>query len=101
MINYAYGTSQAKAELWLAGDKVEKAFQYTKIGLMLGDEVLSRWTKFQLSEDDRKDPDNVFKVSRVLERMCPPGQHRQLCTTALVSRKEKQQQSWTSDYPKS
>ena len=29
---------------------------------MLGDEGLSRWTNFKLSEDDRKDPQNVFKV---------------------------------------
>ena len=53
---------QAKAEDWLAGEKVGKALQYTNIVLMLGVEGLSRWTKFKLSEDDRKDAQNVFKV---------------------------------------
>ena len=52
---------QAKAELWLAGEKVEKELQYTKIVLMLGDEGLSRWSKFKLSDDDKKKPDTVFQ----------------------------------------
>ena len=39
---------QAKAELWLAGGKVGKELQYTKIVSMLGDEGLSRWFKFKL-----------------------------------------------------
>ena len=33
---------EAKAKLWLAGEKVEKELQYTQIVLMLGDEGLSR-----------------------------------------------------------
>ena len=53
---------QAKAELRSAGEKVEKAIQYTKIVLMLGDEGLSRWTKFKMSETDQKDPTKVFRA---------------------------------------
>lgn len=60
----AFDQFQAKAELWLAGEKTEKELQYTKIVLMLGDEGLSRWTKFKLSEDDRQDPGKVFKAFR-------------------------------------
>ena len=52
---------QAKTEFWLAGEKFEKALQYTKIVLML-DEGLSRCTKFKLSDHDRKDPQNIFKA---------------------------------------
>ena len=57
-----YNQFQAKAELWLAEEKVEKALKYTKIVLMLGDEGLGRWMKFKLSDHDRKDPQNVFKA---------------------------------------
>ena len=60
----AYDQFQAKAKLWLAGEKTEPELQYTKIVLMLGDEGLSRWTKFKLSEDDQKDPEKVFKAFR-------------------------------------
>ena len=55
---------QAKVELWLAGEKVDKPLQYTKIVLMLGDKGLSRWTIFKLSEDDKKDKAIVFKAYR-------------------------------------
>ena len=55
---------QTKAELWLAGQKIDKEIQYTKIVLMLGDEGLSRWTKFKLSDDDKKKPTEVFKAFR-------------------------------------
>ena len=55
---------QTKAELWLAGEKIDKEIQYTKIVLMLGDEGLSRWTKFKLSDDDKKKPTEVFKAFR-------------------------------------
>ena len=41
----AWDIFQAQTEPWLTGEKVEKAIQYTKIVLMLGDEGLSRWTK--------------------------------------------------------
>ena len=58
----AWDIFQAKAELWLAGEKVEKEIQYTKIVLMLGDEGLSRWTKFKLTDDNCKKPDVVFKT---------------------------------------
>ena len=60
----AWDIFQAKAELWLAGEKVEKEIQYTKIVLMLGDEGLSRWTKFKLTDDNCKKPDVVFKTFR-------------------------------------
>ena len=40
----AWDIFEAKAKLWLAGEKIEKKLQYTKIVLMLGDEGLSRWT---------------------------------------------------------
>ena len=39
---------QAKAELWLAGEEIKEEIQYTKIVLMLGDEGLSRWSKFDM-----------------------------------------------------
>ena len=55
---------QAKAELWLEGEEIKPELQYTKIVLMLGDEGLSRWTKFDISPDDRKDPKNVFEKFR-------------------------------------
>ena len=54
-------TFKAKAELWLAGEKVDPAMQYTKIVLMLGDEGLSRWKKFNISDADKEDPKKVFK----------------------------------------
>ena len=53
---------EAKAKLWLAGEKVEKELQYTQIVLMLGDKGLSRWTKFKLTDKQMKQPVNVFKV---------------------------------------
>ena len=53
---------EAKAKLWLAGEKVEKELQYTQIVLMLGDEGLSRWNKFKLTDEQMKQPVNVFKV---------------------------------------
>ena len=60
----AWEIFKAKAKLWLDGEKVDKELQYTKIVLMLGDEGLSRWTQFNMSEADRKDPDKVFKKFR-------------------------------------
>ena len=57
----AWETFKAKAELWLAGEKVDLTIQYTKIVLMLGDEGLSRWKKFNMSDADKKDPEKVFK----------------------------------------
>ena len=53
---------EAKAKLWVAGEKVEKELQYTQIVLMLGDEGLSRWNKFKLTDKQMKQPVNVFKV---------------------------------------
>ena len=56
----AWDLFQAKAELWLAGEKTKEEIQYTKIVLMLGDERLSRWSKFNMGEDERKNPKDVF-----------------------------------------
>ena len=56
----AWDLFQAKAELWLAGEEIKKEIQYTKIVLMLGDEGLSRWSKFNMGEDERKNPKDVF-----------------------------------------
>ena len=39
---HTWETFQAKAELWLAGERVDPELQYTKIVLMLGDEGFSR-----------------------------------------------------------
>ena len=54
------GLFQAKVELWLAGEEIKEEIQYTKIVLMLGDEGLSRWSKFDMGEDERKNPKDVF-----------------------------------------
>ena len=51
---------EAKAKLWLAGEEIKEELQYTKIVLMLGEEGLNRWTKFQMTDDDQKDPKKVF-----------------------------------------
>ena len=56
----AWEIFKAKAKLWLDGEKVDKELQYTKIVLMLGDEGLSRWTQFNMTEADKKDPEKVF-----------------------------------------
>ena len=56
----AWDLFQAKAELWLAGEEIKKEIQYTKIVLMLGDKGLSRWSKFDMGEDERKNPKDVF-----------------------------------------
>ena len=61
---HAWETFKAKAELWLAGEKVDPTIQYTKIVIMLGDEGLSRWKKFNMSDEDKKDPEKVFKEFR-------------------------------------
>ena len=67
----AWEIFKAKAKLWLDGEKVDKELQYTKIVLMLGDEGLSRWTQFNMTEADKKDPEKVFhKVSRKLRKRC-------------------------------
>ena len=60
----AFDIFQTKAELWLAGEKVDEELQYTKIVLMLGDEGLSRWAKFKLTEAEKKVPETVFKKFR-------------------------------------
>ena len=56
----AWDLFQAKAELWLAGEEIKEEIQYTKIVLMLGDEGLSRWSKFDMGADARKIPKDVF-----------------------------------------
>ena len=56
----AWDLFQAKAELWLAGEEIKEEIQYTKIVLMLGDEGLSRWSKFNMGADARKIPKDVF-----------------------------------------
>ena len=60
----AWDIFEAKAKLWLAGEKIEKKLQYTKIVLMLGDEGLSRWTKFKMEDTDSEDPNKVYKKFR-------------------------------------
>ena len=60
----AWEIFKAKAKLWLDGEKVDKELQYTKIVLMLGDEGLSRWTQFNMTEADKKDPEKVFQRFR-------------------------------------
>ena len=60
----AWEIFEAKAKLWLAGEEIKKELQYTKIVLMLGEEGLNRWTKFQMTEENKKDPDNVFAEFR-------------------------------------
>ena len=60
----AWETFKAKAELWLEGEKVDPTIQYTKIVLMLGYEGLSRWKKFNMSDEDKKVPEKVFKEFR-------------------------------------
>ena len=56
------GYSQSQGRTLVSRKKVEKAIQYTKIVLMLGDEGLSRWIKFKLPEADQKNPTKVFKA---------------------------------------
>ena len=56
----AWNLLQAKTELWLAGEEIKEEIQYTKIVLMLGDEGLSRWSKFDMDVDARKKPKDVF-----------------------------------------
>ena len=56
----AWNLFQAKAELWLAGEEIKEEIQYTKIVLMLGDEGLSRWAKFNMDAEERKNPKDVF-----------------------------------------
>ena len=60
----AWEIFKAKAKLWLAGKEIKKELQYTKIVLMLGEEGLNRWTKFQMTDANKKDPDNIFEEFR-------------------------------------
>ena len=55
----AWDIFQAKAELWLA-EEIKDEIQYTKIVLMLGDEGLRRWSKFNMGAEERKTPKNVL-----------------------------------------
>ena len=94
----AWDLFQAKAELWLAGEEIKKEIQYTKIVLMLGDEGLSRWSKWV------KMKGKTLKMSsqnskKVLERTFPSELQEQHSTAASDNRKEKQQQNWISDSP--
>ena len=90
----AWDVFQAKAELWLAGEEIKEEIQYTKIVLMLGDEGLSRWSKFDMGADARKIPKDVFANSKkVLERTFHSELQEQHSTAASDNRKEKQQQS--------
>ena len=52
----AWDIFQAKAELWLAGEEIKDEIQYTKIVLMLGDEGLSRWSKFNMGAEEKENP---------------------------------------------
>ena len=56
----AWDIFQAKVELWLAGEEIKNEIQYTKIVLMIGDEGLSRWSKFDMGAEERRNPKNVF-----------------------------------------
>ena len=56
----AWDIFQTKAELWLAGEEIKNEIQYTKIVLMLEDEGLSRWSKFDMGAEERKNPKYVF-----------------------------------------
>ena len=56
-----FDTFQAKTQIWLAGEGVDPTLQYNKIVPMLGDITLKKWKKFNMSEEDRKDPLRVFK----------------------------------------
>ena len=95
----AWDIFQAKAELWLAGEKVEKEIQYTKIVLMLGDEGLSRWTTFILTDDNCEKPDVVFKTYKTAwAKIFPTAQHAQHYTTTSGKNKEKSQQSLIFDF---
>ena len=44
----------------MVGRRNKEEIQYTKIVLMLGDEGLSRWSKFDMGADARKIPKDVF-----------------------------------------
>ena len=91
---------EAKAKLWLAGEKVEKELQYTQIVLMLGDESLSRWNKFKLTDEQMKQPVNVFKVFRATawEKIFHFGQPEQSCTKISVNIKINRLLNWTYGY---
>ena len=82
-------TFKAKAKLYLIGEKIETELQYTHIVLMLGDEGLSRWTQFNLSEDDCKIPETVFnKFSESFgkDRLCLIQQN---CTTTSAKKRRR------------
>ena len=57
----AWEIFEAKAKLWLAGEEIKNELQYTKIVLMVGEQEINRWTKFQMTDDDQKDPKKVFE----------------------------------------
>ena len=59
-----FDTFQAKAKLWLVGEGVDHLHQYDKIILMLGDTGLKKGKKFNMSEENRKDPAKVSKKFR-------------------------------------
>ena len=84
-------TFKAKAKLYLAGEKIETELQYTHIVLMLGDEGLSRWTQFNLSEDDCKNSPEWFSTNsvRALVRMYPIVQLEQNFTTTSAKKRRR------------
>ena len=71
----AWDIFQAKAELWLAGEEIKEEIQYTKIVLMLGDEGLSRWSKFDMGADA-----NILPV-RTYNKMFPDRPEQATSTT--------------------
>ena len=83
---------KAKAELWLASEQVEPALQFNKIVLMLGDTGLKKCQKFKMSEDDRKDPEKVFKKFR--ERLGNSSSFHTARSTLY-----RNFMNWTSDSP--
>ena len=86
----AWDFFKAKAELWLA-EEIKEEIQNTKVVLMLGDERLSRWSKFNMSADARKTQKMSLQNSKeVLEKIFPSELQEQHLTTASDSRKEKQ-----------
>ena len=50
-----------KAKLRLTSEEINDKLQYTQIIMMLGEEDLNRWTKFQMTDNDQKDPKKVFQ----------------------------------------
>ena len=73
---------------------MDPELQYTKIILMLGDEGLSRWNKFKLSDEKKKNPKEVFQEFRDSF-----GRDVSYWTARATLYKKKTLRSWIYDYP--